>query len=320
MGMAASQARLIELTARKSNVEYEGQQINQQRVNLANESAGMFTELMNLQVPIAPKTSDYTSTVYGFSDGAHEYTITNVSNNAASAQYNATVTFYHEETNYRGMFKERSDLEMVQKTDSSGTYWYYGTTKLTPYDETKDKSALEQIKADMAGRTDVSVVNEYNAGRTSNIYSYKSGGQVYYVSITDAAASSAHQPIKNCYAADVKEKVSETKQAYIQKEDSGRYSSITLEGYSDSFPLTSKTETDQNAYNDAINEYNYQQNVYQQKVNEINAKTEKIQQEDRTLEMKLKQLDTEQDALSTEMDAVKKVIDKNVESTFKTFS
>ena len=31
MGMAASQARFLSLTARKTNVEYEGQQINQQR-------------------------------------------------------------------------------------------------------------------------------------------------------------------------------------------------------------------------------------------------------------------------------------------------
>ena len=41
--------------------------------------------------------------------------------------------------------------------------------------------------------------------------------------------------------------------------------------------------------------------------------------EDKNLELRLKQLDTEQDAISTEMDAVQKVIEKNTESTFKTF-
>ena len=54
-------------------------------------------------------------------------------------------------------------------------------------------------------------------------------------------------------------------------------------------------------------------------IQDINAKTEKIQAEDRTLELRLRQLDTEQDALQTEMEAVKKVIEKNIESTFKTF-
>ena len=78
-------------------------------------------------------------------------------------------------------------------------------------------------------------------------------------------------------------------------------------------------KTDEDAYNDAMNKYYYEQALYDKKVQDINAKTEKIQTEDRTLELRLKQLDTEQNALQTEMDAVKKVISKNVESTFKTF-
>ena len=45
-----------------------------------------------------------------------------------------------------------------------------------------------------------------------------------------------------------------------------------------------------------------------------------LQQQDRTLELKLKQLDTEEKALNTELEAVKKVIQTNVESTFKTFA
>ena len=52
---------------------------------------------------------------------------------------------------------------------------------------------------------------------------------------------------------------------------------------------------------------------------DINAKTEQIQEQDRTLELRLRQLDTEQEALQTEMEAFKKVIEKNIESTFKTF-
>ena len=59
---------------------------------------------------------------------------------------------------------------------------------------------------------------------------------------------------------------------------------------------------------------------YEKTIADINAKTEKIQQQDRTLELRLKQLDTEQKALTTEMEAVKGVIQKNIETTFKTFS
>ena len=54
MGLSASQARFLQLTARKSNTEFQGQQINQQRLALANESAGLYERLLDLDVPIAP--------------------------------------------------------------------------------------------------------------------------------------------------------------------------------------------------------------------------------------------------------------------------
>jgi hypothetical protein len=46
MGMAASQARYLQLTARKTNTEYEGQQINQERVVLANRTADLFNQML----------------------------------------------------------------------------------------------------------------------------------------------------------------------------------------------------------------------------------------------------------------------------------
>ena len=58
MGIAASQARYLYLTARQTNVEFEGQQINQERTNLANEQAGLFQEMMELKAPV-------TTTLYG---------------------------------------------------------------------------------------------------------------------------------------------------------------------------------------------------------------------------------------------------------------
>ena len=45
MGMAATQARYLGLTARKTNTEYEGQQINQARTALANQSANLWNRM-----------------------------------------------------------------------------------------------------------------------------------------------------------------------------------------------------------------------------------------------------------------------------------
>lgn len=54
MGIAASQARYLYLTARQTNVEFEGQQINQARTNLANEQAGLFRQMLEIEAPVVP--------------------------------------------------------------------------------------------------------------------------------------------------------------------------------------------------------------------------------------------------------------------------
>ena len=75
MGMSASQARFLCLTARKNNVEFEGQQINQQRTTLSNESASYYSELCNMSVPVPPSIDDYTKVSYTFNDGAMTNTV-----------------------------------------------------------------------------------------------------------------------------------------------------------------------------------------------------------------------------------------------------
>ena len=78
MGMSASQARFLCLTARKNNVEFEGQQINQQRTTLSNESASYYSELCNMAVPVPPSIDDFTKVSYTFNDGAMTNTVTSL--------------------------------------------------------------------------------------------------------------------------------------------------------------------------------------------------------------------------------------------------
>ncbi len=92
MGMAASQARFLGLTARKSNVEYQGQQINQQRTALATESSNLFHQMMTLNVPTPPVTTDYYKTTYTLDNSAlgncSAYTIESLTKtNNATNQY-----------------------------------------------------------------------------------------------------------------------------------------------------------------------------------------------------------------------------------------
>jgi len=58
MGIAASQGRFLGLTARKSDVEFQGQQINQARLNLANQSAAVIAAANANVMPVLSGTSD----------------------------------------------------------------------------------------------------------------------------------------------------------------------------------------------------------------------------------------------------------------------
>ena len=123
MGMAASQARYIALTARKSNVEYEGQQINQARVALANQSANLFNQMMGMGVPTPPSTTDFTTVQYSFSDGINTEVLSNyyqLGNN--DSEYNYVVTTYHNEKVYTGSKKKMNDPQVQATKTNHFTY------------------------------------------------------------------------------------------------------------------------------------------------------------------------------------------------------
>ncbi len=119
MGMAASQARYIALTARKSNVEYEGQQINQSRLILANQTADLFNQMLGMQVPTAPSSTDFTKLQYSFSDGINDSVLDNYYQiGDPDSEYNYVVTTHHYEKVYTGSKKLMNDPQVqAVKTD-----------------------------------------------------------------------------------------------------------------------------------------------------------------------------------------------------------
>lgn len=72
-------------------------------------------------------------------------------------------------------------------------------------------------------------------------------------------------------------------------------------------------------YQAELAKYKSDKAAYDAKITEINLKEEAYQAQDRSLEMELKNIDTQHSAVQTEIDAVKKIIEKNIEATFKTF-
>lgn len=355
MGMAAGQARFLGLTARKTNVEYEGQQINQQRTALSNQSATYNNQLLGLNVPTAPSVESFTKTTYSWSAiggtetntinnivpnnaaGPNQFDITYTTTGAATEGYDskstgsvtvkqvqtpiadaagklfgdpAWVPTYSSAFNYsigsganNGLVlastSEQATLQAAWKKDPNNIGAAPNFYKFTDQNNATTYYSEAQMQANLASSIPAPVVTtdpvtgvKTTTGTPNNIEIYKSGNHATSISGIKATAT-------------------------INVDSGGRLTDISIGG--NTYKLNTNTTTDEAGYNDAMNKYAYDKDQYNKVLNDINTKIAIIQQQDKTLELKLKQCDTEQQAISTEMDAVKKVIDKNVEATFKTF-
>ena len=469
MGLSASQARLLSLTARQSNIEYEGQQINQQRTTLSNESSNYYNSLLEMSVPVPPSTNDYTKIVYTFTIGGNEATVkealpkkdgqgntsylvsytTNLSTigiqenesykTSASSKktyvtsepqvktkYNAdevaseSKNYFLATMNRVGSTEEAADLRNeAKKTDGSyiggksplyvlasavgsadiiigpdgyqiteSTYRDIVSKDATNHTDNAKKCRFymneetEGVKADATRyaisyaqipnqetfedhtqstnslKNDIVYYIEEAApdaeGTKKGLYSYKASNQSNFTVVEPQYADaflSADLDINEYYQYESSSGVRFVKRedvegnlnnetrtiatsavatinvikentlsnAIIEFDAQGRIANITdEEGHT--YTMTATTETDNAAYDDAYNQYEYNQYVYDQRQNEINANIKILQAQDKSLELRLSSLDTQHSAIQTELEAVKKVMSKNIDNSFKTFN
>ena len=366
MGMAASQARFLSLTARKTNVEYEGQQINQQRTTLSNESSNYYSRLCNLNVPTPPSSEDYTKTTYTFEDGAEKNTInTIIAKGDGMYLINYTQSFQTENVIAKGPAVVTRGPE---PTDGSEREYFVGANKLrvlnnattnyssinteyfkddkylmSLYNEGKhdeidkilllEKEYYQRLNDKYVGvglpQEDWFVRYELNTNTNNYEPVFYNKDQIVSADYNDKTGSSISGIKSYVYGQTMETKEVRNAKARVQQDVNGRYISVfiyeldaagNITDKGTEYVLTATTQADDRAYNDAMNQYSYEKAQYDQEVQAINAKIEIIQAQDKDLELRLKQLDTEENAISTEMEAVKKVISKNVESSFKTFN
>ena len=437
MGLSASQARLLSLTARQSNLEYEGQQINQQRTTLSNESSNYYNSLLEMEVPVPPSSNDYTKIVYSFTIGGNKATIDETlpqedgnGNTTYIVSYTTELSTIGVQENtsyktaasakrtegavneYKDVFKENdtyylstmnrvSQDELSELKKTTGTQGYvlgdagnandantiiigkdgYQISKdqYNNYDKTADADKIKacsfyipddgkdvnkqryvlsyaQIPNEKTfdEYKDKNTIFKYAEGNDKGFYSYKaSSGNDYTVvdskyaesfinaglNMNDYYQYEASSGIRFVKREDVEGNLNNqsrtittfavstidvTKKntlsgATVEFDSSGRISSITDEE-GNTYTMTASTETDNQAYDDAYNQYEYNQYVYDQKQTEINANIEILQAQDKSLELRLSTLDTQHSAIQTELEAVKKVMSKNIDNSFKTFN
>ena len=326
MGLAASQARFLGLTARKSNIEYEGQQVNQQRTALAEEVNSLYSKLLSLDVPIAPDTTEFYETNYSFeatnTDGFDgEYIINSYYPTTEESIYNVNATRTYKKNVAEGKVYKANRIE-------------YDTTtgKYTFTDDSGNQQVLSTNAANSASM--VALINESYpdneqlAADEKLFYYVDDEGQTYYIPESQLSTDSTMQDKFSVYVQknkEVSENLSFT--ARFDFDDNGRVSKI-----SNAIDPVTGTELEFNAdvnttrtyntegYDAALRDYTMNKEEYNKAVADLNAQTESLQQEDKVLELRLNQIDTEQNALQTELDAVKSILDKNIEKTFNTFS
>lgn len=326
MGMSASQSRYVLLTGRQSDVEYQGQQINQQRTTLATETASYNTQLLNLTVPVPPSTDQFSKTTYTFQSNGQTYTIT-------GTQYRANAYIVGGTTYPGGTYLVYLNTNAtISQGKSSGSSIFSSAPGGQPPYMTSQGTILQQVITDpndpnydpVHGPVDASntTLITQDTGAAGPFYKYTSNGVTKYVSAADLAANANTTNAIPTYYVDENATNKENSQlggCQVTWNESGRMTSIT-DANGHVYSLNVTATNDQDAYNDAYNEYEYKKAEYQKDIENINSKICIIQSEDKKLELKLKDLDTQQQAIQTEIDAVKKVIDKNIESSFKTFA
>lgn len=428
MGMAASQARLLSITARKSSNEFSGQQINQQRVTLSNNANVIWTNMLAIQVPTPPSSEDFKKTVYKFetTDGAQasikkfikinqpgpygylvEFEIPKqvsllsnmgsetsnikievnslassepyirVNNNwiqlslinkndidddeiktsLNTSQYVYTYTIADEEGNdikyYLGTDKELTSYNITEKVNGLDyTYPIYykdknnilnklNTQKLKAVETTSEDSNVSLVIDKETGETiDLEYVENVpetmkEAANNKYVYRYsvetdEDNNPIYKYIIYDEKLSSKNidtgslgsiidvqkWELNNSYL-DETEIV--RKKANIKMSAQGQIETVTFED-GNNYKLSIDEEVDNDSYDEAMVKYNYQKDLYDKELNDMNARIKLIQSQDQMLEIRLKNIDTEHKALETEVESIKKVLDKNIETSFKTFA
>ena len=308
MGLAATQARYLSLTARKTNIEFEGQQVNQARTALANESANLYNKLYSLQVPTPPSVTDYYKIEYTYNAAGTKYTMnsytpSNDDKYKVNVTYNAYVPVGLKSFATGTISKNADGTYNVLVAGSAQTYIVDPATAVP--DTALDKAS---------GRTGGYYCSYHDNDNNIDYYFDRD----WLASLNPPYSDTLQRYYKNSELETITEDHNDCSLFF---DSTGTISRIIDPTISDTDLQVSATSVqDTAAYQDAMNQYTSKKDQYEKEIAQINSETEKVQSEDRSLELRLRQLDTEQQALQTELDSVKSVLDKNIEKVFKVFA
>lgn len=280
MGLAASQARLLLLTARKSDLEYRAQMISQRKTMLAMQTEEL---ALNYSNALNNRALFYTYTASS-TNGTSQTELLTYDNFTAVDNGTGGISKYRLVTP-DGKVLARSVEEANEKYKGNGDKEYTEDDVLVLSAAFSNPQYLQDLISSGALIIEQSTPSTY--------YSYND--TLYTNSELTEQINTAMDDKTD---AERQEAINAAKQDPVVKSS---WNSIALSAMTD--VASRLDETDDAA---ASAEYEYQSLI--------------IQNADSQLDVELKQVETQQKACETEIDSVKKIIEKNIESGFKTFA
>ena len=257
MGMSASQARYLQLTARRSNLEFEAQQICHKRLTLAQQT---------------------------------EY---------ISKEYNAKISDRHLYFNFASASNIVGNESKQKRLD------YYDITNGI---DNKDQPGLGMRIVDADGREVVPALPQPEKDEEGNIINPINPDD-YVVDVTIGFNQNANNSLYS-NACDYLEDKLRNGEWFLQKIDRE-----AMEEDSDELAWSNVNYQTLTTIDDLL----YKENDSAAQA-EYTRDSEAIQKQDKMLEMKLKQVTTEQESVKAEQESLKKIVDENIEKSFKTFA
>ena len=299
MGLAASQGRYLCLTARNSDLVYEGQQISQQRLALTNETqevADKYNEAMNNKIMQANTADGVTQQLtYDILTSQNPYS--GLGMRLVDVNGNVVIPGEYIEVSSKAQ-KEATDGEESLSEN------YNSPKKYTSKDDFIQKYFSDVTEDDLTELRSMSLndlCNYYNEQNPDSEWNV-----VYKDKTSSELVGEGEHVVKdaNCMDPLYLQEMLTTGQWLLQQanpnEESG-WDNMTWQGSS----LISEVYY---TVDDAAAEAEYE------------AAMTKIQKQDKLLELRLEQVQTQQSSVEKEMESVKQIIDKNIEDSFKTFA
>lgn len=291
MGLAASQGRYLCLTARMSDLVYEGQQISQQRMALAKESSAIAEEYNN-----ALSNTVMQAAIIGQDGQVH------------NQQLSYDVITSKDPFVGLGMRIVDANGYVVVPDKVASLNVSYTDEEGNEINESY-KTATAFMKAHMSdvSEEDFNKMSSWSLEDIAAYYQETYPDSTKSISTTNNALAGEGEKYlydANCLDSEYLHRMISTGEWMIQQENPQKES-----GWADfEWQSSSRVNEVLDTSDDAAAEAKYE------------AAMKDIQKKDKILELRLEQVQTEESAIETEIESIKQVIDKNIEDSFGTFA